>query len=125
MLDEFLPFAIPWNGLLVSGACLWGLALYVIYFSVAEWMMVRLQTWFDFVEQHFLYPDPDERERTRLAREGQNAFNASLLSIIPFLGAGTVCSWLMGASLGSSWSISLGIMACVGGGIFQLGRRSN
>ncbi len=125
MLNDLLPFEIPWNGVVVSGACLWSLALYLICFPVAEWIMAQLNRWFDFAEQQFLYSDKEEFERTRPAREAQNAFNASILSIVPFLGLGTLCNWAVDASLGGSWSISLGIMACIGCGVYELGRRSS
>ena len=45
------------------------------------------------------------------------------MSIVPFLAIGFLSSWGLDISLGSSWSISLGIMTCIIGGVFALGRQ--
>ncbi|MCL6752459.1 hypothetical protein KBT16_16405 [Nostoc sp. CCCryo 231-06] len=33
------------------------------------------------------------------------------------------CNWGLEISLGESWGISTGILACMGSGIYELGRR--
>jgi hypothetical protein len=84
--------------------------------------MQQLQRWFNFAERS-LYTSESEFERTRKGRESQNAFYASLFSIMPFLAIGALCDWGVELSLGSSWAISMGILACVGCGVYELGRR--
>lgn len=50
---------------------------------------------------------------------------ASLLSVLPFLLAAAVVVALTELSLGNSWAVSWGLIACVGGGLYELGRRDN
>ncbi len=50
---------------------------------------------------------------------------ASLLSLIPFLLAAAVVVALTELSLGRSWAVSWGLIACVGGGLYELGRRDS
>ncbi len=107
---------------MIAGASLWSLALYLSFPAVGEWLMQQLQRWFNFAERS-LYTSESEFERTRKGRESQNAFCASLFSIMPFLAIGALCDWGVELSLGSSWAISMGILACVGCGVYELGRR--
>ena len=122
MLTDLLPFHIKIDTALLAGLTLWSLALYVGFFPVSEWVMDRLAQWMNFAERS-LYISSKEFERTQKSRESQNAFLASLLSIIPFLIAGGLCNWLVTASLGRSWTISMGILSCMGCGVYELGRR--
>ncbi|MBE9118752.1 hypothetical protein IQ249_22955 [Lusitaniella coriacea LEGE 07157] len=124
MLENLLPFQIHINTATIAGACLWSLALYLGLASVREWITEQLDRWFNFAERS-LYTSAQEFERTRPARESQNAFYASLMSIFPFLIAGTLCNWGVEISLGRSWAVSFGILACMGCGVYELGRRSN
>lgn len=50
---------------------------------------------------------------------------ASLLSTLPFLLAAGLVVALTEISLGKSWAVSCGLIACVGGGLYELGRRDN
>jgi hypothetical protein len=50
---------------------------------------------------------------------------ASLLSVVPFLLAAAVVVALTEISLGKSWAVSWGLIACGGGGLCELGRRGN
>jgi hypothetical protein len=84
--------------------------------------MQQLQRWFNFAERS-LYTSESEFERTRKGRESQNAFYASLFSIVPFLIIGGLCNYGIELSLGQSWAISVGMLACVGCGVYELGRR--
>lgn len=84
--------------------------------------MEQLNRWFNYAER-FLYTSAEEFERTRSARESQNAFYASLMSIVPFLLVGWVCNYGVEISLGRSWAISLGILGSIGAGVYELGRR--
>lgn len=117
-----LPFKIDLNATAIAGASLWSLALYLSFPVVGEWLMQQLQRWFNFAERS-LYTSEAEFERTRKGRESQNAFYASVFSIVPFLILGGLCNYGIELGLGSSWAISVGILACVGCGVYELGRR--
>ncbi|PSO86223.1 MAG: hypothetical protein BRC43_12000 [Cyanobacteria bacterium QS_3_48_167] len=121
---EILPFRINFDATMIAGACLWSFALYLSLFSVREWITTQLDRWFNFAERS-LYTSAEEFERTRQARESQNAFYASLFSIIPFLGVGILCNLGVEFSLGRSWAISMGLLACMACGVYELGRQSN
>jgi len=122
MLTELFPFRLELDATTLAGIGLWALSLYLGLFPLSEWVMTQLQRWFDFAERS-LYTTTEEYERTRPNREAQNAFYASLFSIVPFLLAGGLCNYSVEVSLGQSWSISLGILACIGSGVYELGRR--
>lgn len=122
MLTDILPFSLKLDTLAFAGTSLWSLALYLAFSPVSEWIMQQLQRWFNFAERS-LYISKSEFEKTRPAREAQNAFYASLFSIVPFLVAGALCNWGIEISLDRSWSISIGVLACIGAGVYELGRR--
>ncbi|WP_375515152.1 hypothetical protein [uncultured Nostoc sp.] len=122
MLTEILPFSFELNTIAIAGASLWSLALYLGFSQVNEWVIEQLNRWFNFAERS-LYTSQSEFEKTRKARESQNSFYASLFSIVPFLVVGALCNWVLEISLGESWGISTGILACMGAGIYELGRR--
>ena len=84
--------------------------------------MEQLNRWFNFA-QALLYTSVEEFEKTRKGREAQNAFYASIFSIVPFLVVGGLCNWGVELGLGRSWAISMGILACMGCGVYELGRR--
>ena len=116
----FFPFEL--NTTIIAATCLWALALYLTLNSLREWIIEMLDKWFNFAER-WLYTSTEEFERTRQARESQNAFLASLMSIIPFFVLACVCNWLVEIGLGKSWSVSIGILACISCGVYELGRR--
>ena len=122
MLTEILPFSFELDTIAIAGASLWSLALYLGFSQVNEWVIEQLNRWFNFAERS-LYTSQSEFEKTRKARESQNSFYASLFSIVPFLVVGALCNWVLEISLGESWGISTGILACMGAGIYELGRR--
>jgi len=123
MLSEIFPFRFALDATAIAGASLWSLALYLGLSSVSEWVMQQLNRWFNFAERS-LYTSSEEFERTRSARESQNAFYASIFSIVPFLVIGSLCNYGVELSLGRSWAISMGVLACVACGVYELGRRS-
>ncbi|AOW99529.1 hypothetical protein BJP34_08745 [Moorena producens PAL-8-15-08-1] len=123
MLTEFLPFRFEVDTTAIAGASLWSLALYLSLSSFRQWIMEQLNRWFNFAEG-FFYISAQEFERTRKVRESQNAFYASVVSIVPFLVIGAVCNYLVEISLGHSWAISIGIIACMSCGVYELGRQS-
>ena len=122
MLSEIFPFTFDLDTTAIAGASLWSLALYLSFPSVGEWVMQQLHRWFNFAERS-LYTSEQEFEKTRKSREAQNAFYASILSIVPFLVIGGLCNYGVELSLGSSWAVSMGLLACVGCGVYELGRR--
>ena len=122
MLRELFPFPLEIDTAAIAGSCLWSLALYLSFSSARDWIMEKLACWFNFAERS-LYTSAEEFERTRQARESQNAFYASVFSIIPFLAVGALCNWGVELGLGKSWAISMGILACMACGIYALGRQ--
>ncbi|MDV2991777.1 MULTISPECIES: hypothetical protein [unclassified Chroococcidiopsis] len=122
MLTEMLPFTLNLDATAIAGASLWSLALYLAFSGIGDWIIHQLQRWFNFAERS-LYINRAEFEKTRIARESQNAFYASLFSIVPFLIFGSLCNYGIELSLGRSWAISMGILACVSCGVYELGRR--
>lgn len=122
MLTEIFPFRLNLDASVIAGASLWSLALYLSLSSLTQWVMEQLSRWFNFAERS-LYASAEEFEKTRKNREAQNAFYASVLSIVPFLFVGGLCNWGVELSLGRSWAISMGILACMSCGVYELGRR--
>ncbi|HEY9740993.1 MAG TPA: hypothetical protein V6C90_10930 [Coleofasciculaceae cyanobacterium] len=122
MLTEIFPFRLNLDATVIAGASLWSLALYLSLSSLTQWVMEQLSRWFNFAERS-LYTSAEEFEKTRKNREAQNAFYASILSIVPFLFVGGLCNWGVELSLGRSWAISMGILACMSCGVYELGRR--
>lgn len=122
MLSEILPFKLALDTTAIAGASLWSLALYIGFPAVGEWVIRQLNRWFNFAERS-LYTSELEFEKTRPSREAQNAFYASIFSIVPFLIIGSLCNYGVDISLGRSWAISIGLLACVSFGVYELGRR--
>ncbi len=122
MLTEIFPFQFAIDTTALAGASLWALALYLGLSSLSEWVTEQLNRWFNFADRA-LYTSEKEFERSKRARESQNALYASVLSIVPFLAMGGVCNWGVQFTLGSSWAISVGIIACIICGVYELGRR--
>jgi hypothetical protein len=122
MLNEIFPFRFELNATAIAGTSLWSLALYLSFSSLNQWVMEQLNRWFN-VALASLYTSAEEFEKTRKDREAQNAFYASIFSIVPFLVVGGLCNWGVELSLGRSWAISMGILACMGCGVYELGRR--
>lgn len=122
MLIDFFSFSFKLDPTLLAGVSLWALALYLGFFPVSEWVMERLTQWMNLADRS-LYTSTEEFNRTRSSRESLNSFYASLLSIVPFIIFGIFCNWGVEASLGRSWTISMGIIACIGCGVYELGRR--
>jgi hypothetical protein len=122
MLTEIFPFQFELDTTAIAGASLWSLALYLSFSSLKQWVIEQLNRWFNFAERS-LYTSVEEFEKTRKVREAQNAFYASIFSIVPFLVIGALCNWGVELSLGRSWAVSMGILACMGCGVYELGRQ--
>lgn len=123
MLRDLLPFPIAIDTTFLAGASLWALALYLSLASLRDWIETQLFRWLNFADRA-LYISMKEFERSRPARESLNSFYAAIVAIVPFLIAGVFSYWGVEWSLGRSWGISTGILATIGCGIFELGRRS-
>ncbi|MEL6494805.1 MAG: hypothetical protein AAFQ41_06735 [Cyanobacteria bacterium J06623_7] len=120
MRINIIPFSFEIDSLSLAGSCIWSLALYIGLDSSKVWISDRLEQWFNFAEG-WMYTSSEEFEETRPAREAQNAFYASVFSIIPFLIAGAVANWITNISFGgTSWAIALGLMSCALCGLFAL-----
>ena len=122
MLNEIFPFSFDLDTTVIAGASLWSLALYLGFSPLSEWVMQQLNRWFNWAERS-LYLSEQLFEKTRKGREAQNAFYASIFSIVPFLVIGSLCNYGVDLSLGRGWAISTGLLACVGCGVYELGRR--
>ncbi len=122
MSIDLIVFSVNVDPNAIAGACLWSLALYLGLSPVGDWITEQLNRWFNYAERS-LYSSIEEFERTRSARESQNAFYASIFSIFPFFGLGALCNFGVELGLGEGWSISVGVLACMGCGIYELGRR--
>lgn len=122
MLTDIFPFRFVLDTTAIAGTSLWALSLYLGFSPLSGWLMEQLNRWFNFAERS-LYISAKEFEKTRQGREAQNAFYASVFSIVPFLIVGGLCNWGVELSLGRSWSISIGILACMSCGVYELGRR--
>lgn len=121
MLSEFLPFLPLIEPSTIAGVCLWAFALYIGIAPLREGITDGLERWMNWAERS-LYFSVEEFEKDKDIREAKSAFSASLLSIVPFLILGIGCNWGVEWSLGNSWAISLGLMACAGCGVYELGR---
>ena len=99
MVNQLLPFPLPIDTAAIAGATLWALALYLGFSPLADWVTVQFNRWLNFAERS-LYTSEKEFERTRRARENQNAFLASLMSVVPFLVGGGLTYVLLEVSLG-------------------------
>ena len=120
MRINIIPFSFELDTIQVAGGCIWSLALYIGLDSTKKWIAYQLERWFNFAEG-WMYTSTEEFEKTRPARESQNAFYASVLSIFPFLIAGAITNWAIDISFGgSSWAIALGLMTCAICGLFAL-----
>ncbi|MBE9180391.1 hypothetical protein IQ268_17660 [Oculatella sp. LEGE 06141] len=122
MLSALLPFQLHLDSATLASIGLWSLALYLGFSPISHWVIEQLSRWLDAAERLF-YVSAEEFERTRPHRESQNALYASLFSIVPFLVAGSLCNYAIEVGLGRSWAISVGILACMGSGVYELGRR--
>jgi hypothetical protein len=122
MLDEIIPFSIYIPASTIAGVSLWTLVLYWSFDRARDWVAWQLQRWFNFAERS-LYTSAEEYERTRIGRESQNAFWASIFSPIPFAIGGVLMNYAIDTTLGNSWTISLGILFCMAAGLYAIGRQ--
>jgi hypothetical protein len=122
MLIGLLPLSLAVSPTVLAGVGLWSLALYLGFSPVSDRLIEQLDLWLNTVERS-LYASTEEFEQTQPNRDSLNAYYASLLSVVPFLLAGALCNWGVEISLGGSWAISMGVLACMGCGVYELGRQ--
>ncbi len=123
MLQDLLPFSIAINPGAIASVGLWALALYLGFSPVGDWLIEQLVQWFNGAERS-LYTSQAEYDRTQAARNAQNTFYASLFSVVPFVAVGALVNHWVDVGLGHSWAVSVGILACMGAGVYELGRRT-
>ena len=96
----------------LSGSFLWALALYLMFSPLAVKLVGALE------QQANGWLASAKRDMS-----GPAELYASVMSIVPFILAGTLCNYLLDISLGPSWTLSFGIITCIGSGVYELGRR--
>ncbi len=131
----------------IASASLWSLALYLGFSPISNRLEQRLIDWMT-TTRHLLsgvpflglhvtkhqHPSANHPEEARHQQQRDDmlveemddspfAIYASLIAIVPFLLVGALCSYGMEWSLGRSWAVSWGILACMGCGVYELGRR--
>lgn len=96
-----------WHGaaLGIAGSGLWAIALYLGFYPLGQRLIERMETWF------------------ALSMPSQGDLWAALAGIVPFILLGVGLFYGITLSLGLSWSVSLGMMATIGSGVYELGRR--
>lgn len=99
----------------ISGIFLWALALYLMFSPLVSQLVTVLE------QQAMNWLVSSKRSKPERANLAE--LYASVASILPFVLAGALLSYLLTIGLGNSWTISWGIIACIGSGVYELGRR--
>jgi hypothetical protein len=120
---DLLVFTLDIDPIVIAAIAVWSLAFYLALSKLNDWLMNQLVRWFNYAERS-MYASTEEYDRTKTARESQNSFYASILSIIPFFGLGGLAVYVWTLLLDPSWSLNLGILSAIGCGIYELGRRT-
>lgn len=123
-MTELFPFSFDIDRGAIAGAALWAIGLYLAFSPLSDWLIEQLTRWFNFAERS-LYFSEKEFEQTRQGRESQNAFWASIFSVIPFVLAGTLLHYAVEFGFEPGWSISLALLFAIGSGVYELGRRDS
>lgn len=111
MSIQMAPLSIALDSTEIAAASLWSLALYLGFSPTTERLTDRLNHWLS-------------RVNTSPSKKASHAgIYASLLSIVPFIGLGLLCNYGVELGLGRSWALSMGILSCIGCGVYELGRR--
>lgn len=104
---------MSFNPVWISGVFLWALAFYLMF---SPWVLRLVEA----LEQQALGWLVSANKQDAF---GAAEFYASVMSIVPFVLAGGLCNYLLDMSMGQSWTLSFGIIACMGSGVYELGRR--
>jgi hypothetical protein len=113
--------SLRFDPVLIAGVGLWAMTLYFSFSSASERTVAALQLWLSSILQSASSP---EKQRQMSEADSETAFLASLLGIVPFVGAGMLCYLFCVWGLGTSWAFSFGIMGALISGVYELGRRS-
>ena len=97
----------------ISGIFLWALALYLMFSPLALRLVGALE------RQAIGWLKSLKKDDT----SGLAELYASVMSIVPFILAGGLSNYLLDMTMGHSWTLSFGIIACMGSGVYELGRR--
>lgn len=89
---------------LLVAIALWALGLYWGFSPINDWIVDHLSHWLAFDQEGAL---------------------SSLLSLLVFLSTAISIVYLTDFSLGGSWAVSWGVIACLSGGVYELGRRDS
>lgn len=119
-MSAMLPFSLGLGS--IAGTVLWALALYLGFSPVADRVIDGCHRWLQLLKA-----DPSAAAQTpcpESSSHGAQMAVASLLSVVPFLAAGGAAHYGLSFSLGGSWAVSLGIIAFIIGGVYELGRQS-
>lgn len=110
----------------IAGGALWALALYWGFSPIANRLLDQLNHWLSQAELPFRSTGSEPAPEPSHAK-GDDLLTAvaSLLSLVPFLVCGGLANYGLGFSLGGSWAISTGLIACMGCGIYELGRQDS
>ncbi|HEY9735503.1 MAG TPA: hypothetical protein V6D06_04445 [Trichocoleus sp.] len=117
-----MPFSLSIDTAGIAGIALWSLALYLGCSPLSDRTFNRIYQWLIIASQVLDDSKPQGKPQ-RKPQEGATVLWASLLSVLPFLGAGALMNYGVELGLGRSWAISVGVIACVGSGVYELGRR--
>jgi hypothetical protein len=116
-----LPFLQQLDPVEIAGTGLWAIAFYLGFYPQTQHLTQKLQQWLSFPKRSL---SDTEAENAVATENSPQAFWASILSILPFVLLGWLCYTAIDLGLGgSSWGLSTGLIAVIGTGIFELGRR--
>ena len=99
----------------ISGIFLWALALYLMFSP----LVLRLVSTLEHQALGWL-ASSKRQNKSDLAE-----LYASIFSIVPFVLAGGLCNYLLDISMGRSWTLSFGLIACMVSGVYEIGRRDS
>jgi len=108
-----------------TGSSLWALGLFLGFSPLQTRLVDHLSHRLHSVDR----PDRSAAENSTQSEPSTEipdraVLLAQLISVIIFLGLGILSDVFLEISLGGSWAISLGILSCIGCGVYELGRRS-
>jgi hypothetical protein len=117
MLTELLPFSGSIGVGAIAGTALWTLSFYLGFSSLADRVIEQCQRWLLRISSPpTVGAEPTPHHEVQLVL-------ASLGSVIPFLLLGGLADYGLSISLGGSWAISTGLIACISSGVYELGRQ--
>lgn len=106
----------------LAGTVLWALALYLGFSPVADRVIDGCHRWLQAIRANS--PASGRSNRPEPPIHAAQLATASLLSVFPFLALGGVAHYGLSFSLGGSWAVSLGVIAFMVAGVYELGRQS-